>query len=316
MRIQEVQRSKTERYIPVQGWVSVIKALSAYSNGTPGSQATSERMWSDSSQSSTITPGMAIFALAHMTVNPNQFVSEMLNEAHNALHPKGLDLLRRRRDEWEKHFDYDGAGTVFFKTSVQLYVLDRETEMYAVGLWAAYVGDQPEQKLAEYLGIPRTVLSEVIDLKVEPLDDERFEFDFETLLRSLDRVMPTHDITGDQLVEHFMSGTIYSDPDEYLLHRENGCVVTLDLGRVERRFMRPDKDLVDTWEAEDSVLRGLRDESYGAVKVKEIPTLQIVIQREKKERYDTVPIYLPEMKQYVNDLAEKIAAVVTEDHSL
>ncbi len=70
-----------------------------------------------------------------------------------------FEQWRARPDHYHtcsEGFDYDG-GRLFHKTDVDVMELDAQRGIYALGLSAAYVGREPEQKLARALGLSRAL---------------------------------------------------------------------------------------------------------------------------------------------------------------
>src|SRR3989344_2120907 len=145
MKIVQILTQENRRLIPLKGWDSVTKALNAFANGfTRGAKAT-EQVTADALGKSHGSDGglaVGLFLLGGAMVGGrSKLVDNLLKEAEAAL---------KTQMKFGKHYDYDGMGTSFFKTSVDIEVLDREQDMYGIGIHAAYVGDKPEQGLAEY----------------------------------------------------------------------------------------------------------------------------------------------------------------------
>ena len=125
MKITKVSVEHYDRGIPLKGWDSVKAALNLYASGrTDGSRATEENQVNAIAQSSGAM-GLGLYQIVapHMQGAGNQFVENMLKEAKSAL---------KRDDRWQRHYDYDGMG-VFFKTSVEISILDRKEEHPGMG---------------------------------------------------------------------------------------------------------------------------------------------------------------------------------------
>lgn len=303
MNITEVTTEQRYRYLPLKGWDSVAAALKVFAKGvTKGSRETEKH------QLQAIGDAHGGFALAfyglaapHLHGNTSRFVERMLAEAQKTL---------QNYYRWSRSYDYDGVGS-FFKTDVVIEVIDWEAEIYALGIWAAYVGDEPEIGLAEHLEIPRALMSSQVIVHVEPADEEHFAFDFEQLVRKLDDVLNTRWAKGTEIAELMMLGDRLRKHPDFTLYSDDDVIITLDVGRVENRFVYDEPGKArDTWAIEGSVLTGLLDESYEDRTKKETPTMVISIVSAQSEKYRTKPIYHPDKKQAVLNLTERIADVL------
>jgi hypothetical protein len=212
-------------------------------------------------------------------------------------------------------------GTSFFKTSVTITVLDRNQGMYGIGINAAYVGDEPEQGLADYFGIPRALLSCSVEVETEPLPDNRFEFDFEPVLRKLDTVLETKKITGGQVAQAIKPSKVDGE-GFFLLQSKDGLSVRIRPGCVESRMLydRPIKagqKPRDSWSVKGSVLSGELLQDYGSKdeNAKKPPTFLIVVSPAKQPDSDsyaeTMPIWQPDQQEKAIDLVNKIAAALS-----
>src|SRR3989338_1431573 len=162
MQITSVVGSENCRGIPLKGWDSVKAALQAYSEGKArGARATTNHQAEAIEQmGGGLAVGLMLYAGA-LAGSPDAFVERMLQEAETAI---------RRNSRWNRHYDYDGQGN-FFKTTVEIELRDKDEDVYVLNVHAAYVGDAPEQGLADFLGVPRTLLSKSVVVTTEPLDD-------------------------------------------------------------------------------------------------------------------------------------------------
>lgn len=310
MKITRVSVEQGRRYIPIKGWDGVVKVITLFSNGyTRGARAT-EQVTGDAIEKSSGAMGLGIFLLGSLQVGkPGKLVDRLLLEAGQSL---------EKRSEFSKDYDYDGSGTPFFKTGVTIKVLDRTQDIYGIGIWAAYVGDEPEVGLAEHLGIPRTLLSCSVEVKTAPLPGNRFEFDFEPVLRKLDAVLDTKNITGAQVAQAMMVTNDDGMATCLLQNNKHGLVVRIQPGCVEDRmkFDRATSKERDTWSIKGSLFSGelARDYRSHDENVKAAPTFDIVItssdQLDLGYRKETMPIWNPEQQQKAVDLANKIAAAL------
>jgi hypothetical protein len=301
MEIVQVSVHPHRRLIPVQGWENVTKALNAYASGSTRHK-TVEAIDRSSGSEGGIAVGL--FLLTDAVVgNRSQLVDNLLYEASRNL---------KDRTEFNKDYDYDGMGTPFFKTSVDVKVLDRHQDMYAIGIYASYVGDKPEQELADHFGIPRTLLSCLVEVEINPVSNNRFEFDFEPVLRKLDSVLDTKKIAGQQVAAAMLATENNTNP-VFLLERRGGLEIRIEPGRVERRMKYSTGDTKDTWSVKGSVFAGelQRDYSSGDENAKANPTLRIVISSSQKDDWrHSLPIWQPDQQQSAIDLAERVAAVL------
>lgn len=307
MKIVQVSTHQGRRYIPVKGWESVSKAINTYANGfTRGAKATEQVTADAIGKSHGSNGGLAVgmFLLGGAMVGGrSQLVDNLLKEAEEGL---------KTRTKFSKSYDYDGMGTSFFKTSVDIEVLDREQDMYGIGIYAAYVGDKPEEGLAEHFGIPRTLLSCSVEVETKPLSGNRFEFDFEPVLRKLDMVLDTKKITGKQVVAAMMT----KDDDRsasLVLQVKDGLEVRIQPGRVESRMKYSQGKPQDTWSSKGSVLSGELQRDYGNndENAKATPTFLIVICSSQKDGWrGSLPIWQPDLQQKAIDLANEIAAAL------
>lgn len=304
MKIVLVSTHQSRRYIPVQGWNSVINAINTYANGfTCGAKATGQMTAEAIGKSHEPNGGLAVCMFligGAMAGGHSKLVDNLLKEAKEDL---------RTRTKFNRSYDYNAAGTSLFKTSINIEVLDRKKDMYGIGIWAAYVGDKPEQELAEYFGIPRTLLSCSVEVETEPLPGNRFEFDFEPVLRKLDTVLDTKKITGKQVVAAIMTGDDERSAS-LVLQVKDDLEVRVQPGRVESRRKYMQGKPRDTWSSGGSVLSGELRCDYGSndENAKATPTFLITISSSQKNDGlgDSLPIWQPDLQQGAIGLAEEI----------
>lgn len=303
MQIVQVSTHQGRRYIPVKGWESVAKAINTYANGfTRGAKATVDAIGKSHGSNGGLAVGMFLLGGA-MVGSRSQLVDNLLKEAEEGL---------KTRTKFSKSYDYDGMGTSFFKTSVDIEVLDREQDMYSIGIHAAYVGDEPEQGLADHFGIPRTLLSCSVEVETKPLSGNRFEFDFEPVLRKLDAVLDTKKTTGKQVVTAMMT----KDDDRsasLVLQVKDGLEVRIQPGRVENRMKYSQGKPRDTWSSKGSMLSGELQRDYGNndENAKATPTFLVVICSSQKDGWrGSLPIWQPDQQEKAIDLANKIATAL------
>lgn len=304
MEIVKVENEAGYRYIPLKGWDSVVAAVNTFANGgSRASQATTQnQIRAVGETSGGLGLGLYMLGAPHMQGAGNQFVERLLEEAKGAL---------TNRNKWNRHYDYDGMG-VFFKTSVEIGVLDAKEGMYYLSIWAAYVGDQPEEGLAEALNIPRALTGCVVTVEVPPADADHFALDFEAILRKLDGVLPVSGYTGKEVLEVLEARTAdrYGSETAVPIYRDGDIIVSVGTGRVENRFKWNNGESTDTWTFDGATLSGLLAESYQEGKDKDEPSVVLRVYRHSEDKYERNPFYKPEEKERVLALAENIAAAL------
>jgi hypothetical protein len=308
MQITGVAVNEGRRLVPVKGWDSVVNAITLFGNGyTPGSGETQQNLLdSIEKNSGPLAFGVVLLGSIEMGKRSN-LVEKLLFEAGQTL---------EYRSEFHKSYDYDGMGTSFFKTSVDIKKLG--DDMYGIGIHAVYVGDKPEQGLADAIGIPRALLSCSVEVETKSAGDNRFAFDFEPVLRKLDSVLDTKKITGKKVVAAMMTKNEDGDRTALILQEKDGLQVRIQLGRVERRmaFDHTTRKERDTWSAKGSVISGelARDYKKDDENAKATPTFLVIVssaeQLDMGYRKESKPIWQPEKQQEAIDLANKIAAAL------
>jgi hypothetical protein len=301
MQIISVVCSENCRGIPLMGWDSVKAALHAYSEGKArGARATTNQQLEAVEQShDRMAVALSIFA-GVLTGNPDAFLERMLQEAETEI---------RRNGYWNRSYDYDGQGN-FFKTRVDIKLCDKQEDIYVLNVYAAYIGDEPENGLAEYLGIPRALLSKSVVITAEPLDASQFVFDFSAVYDGIGGLLGLDANVGRQITKHIMSGDQFDSPKGFLLMKDDGVRVTLSLGRVKRRFVQDeDRKIRDTWRRDGPFLIGLLDESYEDRSKKETPTFSITVSKKfnHDSQYDYTPVWDAELRQRITTLVDEIS---------
>lgn len=301
MKITKVSVKRHHSGIPLAGKESLHNALAAFAGGTSkGSGATRDRQTRDVTRAH--GEHAAVFeAWASTLLAPNtkQLVDRLVDDAIATL--KG-------RDSFHRSFDYDAMGTSFFKTNVDVLMLDRKEQIYLLRLSAAYVGDEVEIGLAEALGIPRGLQWVRVTAEVKPVDN-RFEFDFEQLVRSLDPVLGTRRVKGTQIAKAMMAGDRYGGSPSFPLMEKKGIRVIIFPENVTDRFDWR-QDGKDTWSIRGAVLSGLLKPSYEDETIMMAPAIGISITTTKGSKYTRLPAVDPAMKQAMKSLAKAIAGAL------
>lgn len=294
MRITGVTNEQYRRYIPLKGWKSVEKAIQIYDDGfIRGSRATeNEQVRAIAEENGDFA---SVFYLdASLKIGKrNKIVENMLQEAKSAL---------KTRDNWKKDYDYDGMGTAFFKTSVEIKILDRESDLYAISIYASYVGDKPEEELAEYFGIPRALIWSIITVQTEPVGTDCFAFDFEWIARKLDSTLDIAGIGGETIAQAMIEKVENESKAEFVLLTIDDFTVTIGPARVEDRFIwkdpqGPGRKKIDTWSIDGAVLSGLLDSSYEDRQKKEPPSFSISIAMRRKTDWGIKNVPVWDMKK-------------------
>lgn len=305
MQITEISTSQHRDFVPIKGWEGVEAALNAYNSGSiDGSRATEQKLYDDAGDAGG-GMGAALIGLGNaiMEQQKSNFVARMLEQAKPSIADCG---------SWCGDYDYDGMGTAFFKTTVNIVLLDKDEEVYGISLNAAYVGDKPEVNMATYFEVERGIKQCAVSIEAEPTSADGFTFDFEVILRKLDRVLDTSDISGEEVVAAIMAGDGWNSPS-FVLPGPDGYEITLKTDRVGRRMGRVDGEPVDQWSSKDSCLFGNLQQDYGSddenARLK--PTLSIAIKKEGASDYghDGV-IWKTEDQEKIVALSNKIAAAL------
>ncbi len=113
-----------------------------------------------------------------------------------------------------------------------------------------------------------------IDIEIEtaPIEEDSFEFDFESVLRRLDAVLSTNRVSGKQVVEKLMTVVDRTGwPPSFVLYREEGLEVKIAPHFVQRRTS------ANPWSADGAILRGKLIPSSEERGAYETPTILITI---------------------------------------
>ena len=317
MQITNITTHEGRGLVPIKGWGNVGKVLTAYANGNArGSRGTTRKLLEEVETAHGDNGGMAAGMVMLSSIqmgSPSRLVNDLLQEAEKKL---------KERPEFEKSYDYDGMGTPFFKTSVKIRTLPGEFEMYGIGLWAAYVGDEPEIGLADYLQIPRTLFSGSVEVQTERFPGDRFEFDFEPVIQKLSKVlsfMKSDTLgkvpTGTDVAQAMLKMEDGESKAVFMLQDQNALEVRIFPGCVDRRMQmdRTAHKVKDTWSVSGSRFSGLlkRDYKSDDESVKTNPTFIISVSSSDKDRWrGSQPIWKPEKQQEAIALMKSIAGAM------
>lgn len=305
MQITQVSTSQHRDYVPIKGWDGVEAALNAYNNGDiNGSRATEQQLYKDSGEDhGNRAVGILALSGALMEQQKSRFVTCMLEQAKPVVADRGC---------WHGSYDYGAMGTAFFKTDVDIVLLDQEEDIYGISLNAAYVGDKPEANMATYYDVERGIKRCFVNVEAEPTSIDGFTFDFEIILRKLDDILGTNDISGEEVVAVMMADNGFGTPT-FTLPGVNGYAVTIQPGCVGQRMNRVNGELVDRWSANGSCLLGNLERDYESddenAKLK--PTLRITVRKEGASDYGLDGlIWKTEEQEEIIALSNKIAAAL------
>ncbi|MDD4901119.1 MAG: hypothetical protein PHS62_03340 [Patescibacteria group bacterium] len=255
----KIKKTTTEQHcgsIPLEGWNNVVEALIAYDSGLlTSSRATQDNLKEAIGQQGGVVGLGLLSAVTAKVSSGSGFVTNLLSEAQKAL---------KTQDRWHRSYDYDAMGTSFFKSSVDIEVIDRKKQIFTLGINAAYVGDKPEEDLAKYLGVQRALHSSTVIVQTDRLPGDRFSFDFEAILRKLNGFLGAKKLTGEEVVKAMLETDRYGESkSSFVLKDEGGLTVSLAPGRVEGRFKYAQGGKkTDTWESKGANLSGLLADSY------------------------------------------------------
>ena len=147
-------------------------ALNVYSRGSVKGSRTAEKELLDDigRQHGAMSVGMALLAGAK---NADGFTKRLTEEVLSGLQSTG---------RYNRHIDYDGMGTAFFKTTVDG---KKAGDKYVLELSAAYVGSAPESQLAESLGKPMALINSRAKAMLSVVDGWWFNVNLESILADL-----------------------------------------------------------------------------------------------------------------------------------
>ncbi len=99
---------------------------------------------------------------------------------------------------YHESFDYDAAGTAFFKTSVNV---SHHKGYYLLHLYVAHAGKEHEQKLAEQLGVRSALSSANATAVLSRVDAHWFDIPLEDVLLRLPVGVQSYEAIAKQLVD-------------------------------------------------------------------------------------------------------------------
>ena len=155
--------------------------------------------------------------------NADGFTKKLAQEALSELQSKG---------RFHRSFDYDAMGTNFFKTTVDGKQVG---DKYVLKLHAAYVGSEPENKLAERLGKPMALVSSSAKGRLSVVDGWWFNVNLEDVLAGL----PISKKQLKGLPEYIASGG-YSGERPEMTFEHDRQKFSLDISLDADIYLRPE----------------------------------------------------------------------------
>lgn len=231
--VTHVRTSEYRTGIILDSLDEVAGALRVYASGSVlGSRATKqEQMDALSSRGGGI--GALLLLMGERDSSP--FTERLTQKVVSELNSRG---------SFFQHFDYDGEGT-FFKTFVEVKKVGKK---YVLGLNAAYVGSEPENKLAETFGKPLALVRSSAEAKLAVVDDWWFNLNLENVLKDL----PVSKKQVRDLTEYIGSqGHSRERPEITFKHDKQKF--SLDIGLNADGYLRPEDG---EWGSEYMQMRG------------------------------------------------------------
>ncbi len=305
MKIVSLTPFETRGMIPITGYENVERAIMLFASGTMRSaQATNNQLLDEvGARSGGMAVGVILLAEVKLG-DPDRFTKTLLEEAERKLDSG---------DRFYGSYDYDAMGTPFFKSSVDIVRLDRKNDIYGLKLSAAYVGNKPEEELAEALGITRCLYSCGVSVETEKLEGNRFEFDFEPIIDKLRPLLKySKHMTGRSVAAKLME----DDPDRtrprYVIDPRGYIHVSIAPERVAMRYDYDERPKKDTWSVDGAKLSGNleRDFRTNDRQVKATPTFRITVY-EPSKNYSSPPVFDLKRQTEMLDLSNKILAALS-----
>ena len=198
VKIIGIETSSNFTGIQIVGFDQVEAALRCY-NGEIKAPAlatatSNELVNAVSKESGPLAAGLLLNAMDVIRDRQGDFVGRMISQAKQNIKQTG---------HFHASYDYDAMGTSFFKTSIDISLIDKKDDVYLLKINAAYVGNEPEKELAKSLGYDQALFCGTVTLKTEPLSSERFKIDFNLIAQPLSSFFNLKNLTGQAICKGF-----------------------------------------------------------------------------------------------------------------
>lgn len=300
MKIIDISGGEKRRGIPIKGWNGVRMALQAYAEGkSRGARLTTDHQHQALEQSYGGLSATTSIYFNAIRSNVDAFVERMLTAAEANIKKYG---------HWRHSYDYDGQGN-FLKTNVEIRLWDKKEDIYVLELYAAYVGDEPEKGLAELLGVSRTLLWREIVITTEPLDKDRFIFDFDEIYKGIGELLGLDANVGQKIAKHMMTGDKHDEPGSFVLKDDGEVRIKIGPSSVESRFvLKEDNRFHDTWTVSGSTLTGLLAKQYDNPEKKIPPSIVITVSKKPVDNRESrlAPVWDNDLSRQITSIAHEI----------
>ena len=213
--IVNIEKSDYRRGIILDNLKEFGQAIIVYNGGAvPGARATQDNLTEAMGEQSGGL-GVGLLLLAGLK-NSDGFTERLVNNALDSLKSNG---------RFHKSFDYDAMGTNFFKTTIDGRKAGKK---YILELCAAYVGTEPEDKLAEKLQKPMALVSSSTAGKLSIVDDWWFNLNLKDALANLP-ISEKQKKEANEWAKYFVSGGYQGKSPEFEFNH-NSKKFTLSVG--------------------------------------------------------------------------------------
>ncbi len=227
-KIRDVETADQRRGIILDNPKEFVQALIVYGGGSvEGARATQNNLMDAvGDKGNGMEVGLILLGGA-MNAGPDAlgftFIDKLAQQAIQELKSNG---------RFHRSFDYDAMGTNFFKTDVDG---KKVGDKYVLELCAAYVGSEPENKLAETINKPMALVSSSAKGRLSVVDGWWFNVNLEDVLAGL----PISKKKLKGLPEYIASGG-YSGERQEIIFKYERQKFSLDIGLDANKHLRPE----------------------------------------------------------------------------
>ena len=221
-KIVDVVKDDSTHGIILDSPEEFAQALFVYNGGSvEGSRATQNNLM-DAVGDRGGGMGAAFLMMGGM-MNSEGFIGNLTKEAISELQSSG---------RFNRSFDYDAMGTNFFKTTVDG---KKVGDKYVLELCAAYVGSEPEKKLAKKLDKPMALVRSNVKGGLSVVDDWWFNVNLEDTLAGLP-------ISKKQLkgLPDYIVSRGYSGERPEISFKHEGQKFSLDIDLDVDKYLKPE----------------------------------------------------------------------------